>query len=84
VAVPVFTPVERPQDELPTLDTMRGRILRQPDATAWFVSAEGKRRWIADGDTWNCLGGDAKRVSRDLAGYAIASLKFDGQATCPS
>lgn len=82
LAVPVATFVDQPHAELPTMDTIRERILRQPDSTAWFVSADGKRQWIPDGDTWNCLGGDAKRVSRDLAGYAVASLPYGGQASC--
>lgn len=81
-AVPVATFVDQPRAELPTLETIRERILRQPDGTAWFVSAEGKRQWIPDGHTWDCLGGDAKRVSRDLSGYAVASLPFGGQASC--
>lgn len=83
LAVPVLTVVSRPQEELPTLDTVRGHILRQPDATTWFITADGKRQWIPDGDTWNCLGGEDKRVSRDLPGYAIATLPFGGQAVCP-
>lgn len=81
-AVPVATFVDQPRAELPTMDTIRERILRQPDGTAWFVTADGKRQWIPDGHTWDCLGGDAKRVSRDLAGYAVASLPFGGQASC--
>lgn len=82
VAVPVATFVDEPRAELPTLETIRERILRQPDGTAWFVSSDGTRQWIPDGHTWDCLGGDAKRVSRDLAGYAVASLPYGGQASC--
>ncbi|MDQ3576191.1 MAG: hypothetical protein M3443_01005 [Actinomycetota bacterium] len=82
VAVPVLTVVDKPQEELPTLDTIRERILRQPDGTSWFITAEGKRQWIPDLEVWDCLGGDSKRVSRDLPGYAVASLPYGGQAEC--
>jgi hypothetical protein len=82
LAVPVLTAVDNPQRELPALDTIRGHILREPDGTAWFISATGQRLWIADGPTWDCLGGDSKRISQDLPGYAVASLPFGGQAQC--
>jgi hypothetical protein len=76
--------VDRPDSELPTLDSIRGHLLRQADATAWLVDGEGRRLWVPDGETWNCLGGDAARVGLDLPGYAIATLPFGGQARCPS
>jgi len=81
--VPVFTAVDQPGRELPTTDLIVDRLLTQSDGTAWLVSTDGKRLWIPDGATWDCLGGDAKRVARDLPGYAIASLPFGGQAGCP-
>jgi hypothetical protein len=83
LAVPVLTMVDEPRTELPTMETIRERILRQTDGTAWFVSADGRRNWIADVHTWTCLGGDARKVARDLPGYAVASLPFGGQASCP-
>lgn len=84
LAVPVLTVVERSRDELPTLDIIRERIIRQTDGTAWFVTEAGGRAWIPDGATWECMGGEAKRVARDLPGYAVATLPFAGQAQCPS
>ena len=81
---PVARIVEHPEQELPTLDAIRGRILRQPDSTAWFVDVEGRRLWIPDGATWSCLGGEQRRLSRDLPGYAIATLPLAGQARCPA
>ncbi len=79
---PVARLVERPEGELPTLESIRGRLLRQADATAWLIDAEGRRQWIPDGDTWNCLGGAERRLGRDLPGYAIATLPYAGQARC--
>lgn len=74
--------VENREQELPTLESMRGHLLRQADATAWFVDDEGRRLWIPDGMIWDCLGGEAARVGPDLRGYAIASLPYGGQARC--
>jgi hypothetical protein len=82
VGVPVLTTVD-PRQDLPTIDTIRERVLEHADGTSWFVTAEGTRQWIPDGQTFECLDGEAKRLRRNLPGYAIATLAFAGQAVCP-
>ncbi len=84
VGDPVVSLVDHPRDELPTLESIRGRILRQADATAWFVDDEGRRLWIPDGGTWDCLGSAARQIGGNLPGYAISTLPFGGQARCPA
>lgn len=81
--IPTITLLTNPQSELPALEAIRGHILREADATTWYVSPDGKREWIPDGQTWTCLGGDDVRVAADLPGYAIATLPFGGEAACP-
>lgn len=81
---PQFSDVPDPSSQLPA--GINGRILRQVDGTAWLIKREGSRlvrRWIPDGGTWVCLGGDRIRVQPDLPGFVIASLPFAGQARCP-
>jgi hypothetical protein len=59
------------------------RIVRQSSGTAWWVDADGRRHWIPDGETWQCLGGDAVVVADDLPGFTVATLPLAEQATCP-
>ena len=81
--VPLITLVRDPERALPALASIRGRILRQPDDTAWLVSPAGSRLWIPDADTWTCLTRENTPVLQDLRGYAVATLPFAGQAHCP-
>ncbi len=55
VGAPTFSPVMEPARDLPVVDAIKERILGHADGTAWFVSPEGRRLWIPDGDTWTCL-----------------------------
>lgn len=61
---------------------LEGRLLRQPTGTAWFVDERGRRRWIADGATYACLGGDGAIAANDLAGAAVATLPLGPPARC--
>ncbi len=61
-------------------------ILRQPDGTAWFVEKRRGalvRKWIPDGETWNCLGGDGVAVHPDTDGDVVSVLPYAGHAHCP-
>lgn len=62
---------------------VRGRLVRQPTGTAWFVDLEGRRHWVPDGDVYLCVGGDAAIVANDVPGPAIATLELGPPATCP-
>ena len=63
--------------------TVAGHIVRQVGGVAWFVDASGRRHWIAPGDTWSCLGGDAAVAVDDLPGWAVATLPLAAPARCP-
>ncbi len=81
---PEFHPVANPVALLPRHSA--GHILRQPDGTAWLVVKQrGRlvRRWIPDGETWNCVGGDAVAVHPDTAGSVVVALPYAGYARCP-
>jgi transcriptional regulator with XRE-family HTH domain len=80
--VPKITPVENPGSELPPMDEIRDRILRQADGTSWYVTLDGKRQWLPDGGTWLCAGGEDKALVGDMPSYAIARLPFAGQFRC--
>jgi hypothetical protein len=60
-----------------------GHIVLQTTGVAWFVDASGRRHWIAPGDTWSCLGGDAAVAVDDLPGWAVATLPLAAPARCP-
>ena len=81
---PEFHPVVDPAALLPPhLDR---HILRQPDGTAWLiVKQRGRlvRQWIPDGETWNCIGGDAVAVHPDTDGSVVVALPYAGHARCP-
>ena len=82
---PEFHPVADPAALLPP--NAAGHILRQPDGTAWLiVKQRGRlvRRWIPDGETWNCIGGDAVAVHPDTDGSVVAALGYAGHAHCPA
>jgi hypothetical protein len=76
-------PVDDPGAALVPLGDVRGKILGQPTVTSWFVDGAGVRHWIADGPTWECLGGQANVASEDIPGYAIWTLPLGAPATCP-
>lgn len=61
----------------------RRGIVRQVTGTAWWVDARGRRHWIPDGGTWDCLGGAGAVAADDLPGYAVATLPLGMVATCP-
>jgi hypothetical protein len=68
--------------ELPAAVGQGGVIITQPDDTSWWIPAAGRRQWIADLGTWSCLGGNSKTVADDVPGAAVATLAYDGIATC--
>lgn len=79
---PQITPVESPQSELPPIEEIRDRILRQADGTSWYVTENGRRKWIPDGGTWECAGGEEKTIEGDIASYAVATLPYAGHVEC--
>lgn len=82
---PEFHPVADPAALLPP--HLGGHILRQPDGTAWLVVKQrGRlvRQWIPDGETWNCIGGDAIAVHPDTEGSVVVALEYAGHAHCPA
>ncbi len=81
--------VDDPGAVLGDLEALKGGIIRQSDGTAWFIGEDGTRRWIRDGGTWGCLGGDANlAVGADgeplteTPGYAITVFTWGGKASC--
>ncbi|MEO6468797.1 MAG: hypothetical protein ABIP21_06830 [Acidimicrobiia bacterium] len=84
VTEPEFHPISDARAQLP--HHLVGRILRQPDGTAWVVRTRHSnlvREWIPDGETWNCNGGDAVAVHPDTDGSVVAALPYAGHAHCP-
>ena len=63
------------------LGPIEGRILRPVTGTAWLVEG-GRRRWIPDGPTWECVGGDAAVATQDAPGWAVATLPLGEPASC--
>lgn len=81
---PEFVAVSDPAARLPA--GVEGHLLRQPDGTAWQIErVRGRlvRRWVADGATWNCLGGDRTLLRPDVDGPAVAAISYGGHARCP-
>lgn len=74
--------VDDPGAELRPIGDLTGRVLRQAGGTTWFIDDDDIRHWIADGDTWNCLGAEQRKVGGDIAGYAVATLELGPPATC--
>ena len=74
--------VDDPGAELRPIGDLAGRVLRQAGGTTWFIDDDDIRHWIADGDTWNCLGAEQRKVGGDIAGYAVATLELGPPATC--
>ncbi|NLA37536.1 MAG: hypothetical protein GX868_17865, partial [Actinobacteria bacterium] len=70
-----------PAGELARLGDVEGRVLRQSNGTAWYVS-DGVRRWIPDGDTWGCLQADKRILQGDVPGYAVAAIPLGDRARC--
>jgi hypothetical protein len=81
--ITMVTP-EEARAELPDDETLRGRILRQKEATAWWVNDELERLWIPSSEVFNCLGGfDAVAEGTvSVRGYAVQTLQYGGVATC--
>lgn len=77
--------ISDPASELKPGQELTGHILRQrPGPTAWFIDpATRTRRWIPDGATWNCLGGDQNAIT-DVPAYAIWTYPLGPTAECPS
>jgi hypothetical protein len=67
---------------LEPLGDLRGKILRQTTGTAWYVDRERRRRWIPDGETFGCLGGERVLAGKNVPGYDIWTLPPGPQATC--
>ncbi len=78
---PQITYVADPKAALPHR-SLRSHILRQVDATAWFVDAAGRRHWIPNGGVYACVGGDSVLIPGNVAGYAIATLPDGGPTYC--
>ncbi len=82
---PEFHPVADSGARLPP--HLAGHILRQPDGTAWLVVKHRDalvRKWIPDGETWNCVGGDAVAMHPDTDGLVVVALPYAGHAQCPA
>jgi hypothetical protein len=75
--------IDDPTADLGTFEPIEDRILRQTDGTAWYVTSDRNRQWIPDGDVWECLGGWDNVTGNDVPGWAVASLPYDGHASCP-
>lgn len=59
-----------------------GRLLRQPTGTVWLVDGT-RRRWVPDGEVYECLGGEGGVAADDVAGSDVASLELGAPAVCP-
>lgn len=71
------------QPETPLVGVeLEGKILRQPTGTAWWIDGDGRRRWLPDGSTYTCVGGDEIVVADDLPGSAVATVPLGPPATC--
>jgi hypothetical protein len=80
--VPDLTVIEDPGAELPAVEELERTVLRQPDGTAWWIGMDGRRYWIPDGGTWECLVGGRDEDVATVRAYAIASLPYGGHAAC--
>lgn len=74
--------VDDPGAALADAGDLRGRVLHQSGSTAWFVDEQGRRRWIADGATWECLRAADVRLPDEIPGYAVATLPMGPPARC--
>jgi hypothetical protein len=70
-----------PRSLLPAID-LRGGIVRQPTSSAWWIDHDGVRHWIADGTTYDCMGGEDAVRAENLPGAALASIALGPPATC--
>ena len=77
------TSVPAGSSTLGTIERLEGHIVRQGDGTAWWIDSGGQRHWIADGPTWDCLGGQAAVAEDDVAGYSIDAVPDGPPASCP-
>lgn len=73
--------VEDREAPLRDLGDLEGRLLRQPTGTVWLV-VEGERRWVPDGGTYDCLGGDLAVARDGVPGWAVATLPLGPPASC--
>lgn len=71
-----------PVPQAAALGDVRGRILRQRTVTSWYIDEDGIRHWITDGNTWNCLGGDAAVAEQEASGPAVWSFPLGAPARC--
>lgn len=70
-----------PAAELAALGEVEGRVLRQANGTAWYVS-DGRRRWIPDGETWGCVQAEDRLAPGDVPGYALSAIPLGDRARC--
>lgn len=75
-----FEPVPDPAAQLPA--NARGNIVRHDDGTTWYVDEGGRRHWIPDGATWQCLHDRGATEIGGVPGYAILTLPLGAPATC--
>lgn len=67
---------------LAELDEPFERLVRTFDSTAWWIDADGVRRWIPDGETWNCVGGADVVLEEESPGWVIGSFAVGPPMSC--
>lgn len=58
------------------------RLVRTFDSTAWWIGADGVRRWIPDGETWVCVGGAEVQYEDETPGWVIGSFPVGPPMSC--
>ncbi len=65
------------------LPRRRNGILRLYDETAYWIDDQGRRRWIPDGQTWECLGGADALIELETRGWVVGAFPPGPNAVCP-
>ena len=58
-------------------------LVSQWNGVAWWIDSAGRRHWVQDGASWNCLGGQDALEAADLPGWAVWIYPIGPVATCP-
>lgn len=80
----VLVPYEEARSQLPPDEDLPGHILRQEDATGWWINDELERLWIPSNEVFECLGGwdNTAEGSRSIRGHVVQTLLYGGVASC--